>query len=100
MTPPTRGWRLAREAALSLSLRHDFPRGLANPRQMQPYTYAASPLTPFPERDAAFAGGPPSGAAAPNAKVPGGHLLDHAGDGFTALLFGSAPEAGRRWRRG
>jgi 3-(3-hydroxy-phenyl)propionate hydroxylase len=36
MTPPTRGWRLAREAALSLSLKHDFPRGLANPRQMQP----------------------------------------------------------------
>jgi len=38
MTPPTRGWRLAREAALSLSLKHEFPRGLANPRQMQPYT--------------------------------------------------------------
>ena len=31
MTPPTRGWRLAREAALSLSLKHEFPRGLANP---------------------------------------------------------------------
>ena len=27
MTPPTRGWRLAREAALSLSLKHEFPRG-------------------------------------------------------------------------
>ena len=47
MTPPTRGWRLAREAALSLSLKHEFPRGLANPRQMQPYTYSESPLTPY-----------------------------------------------------
>jgi 3-(3-hydroxy-phenyl)propionate hydroxylase len=91
MTPPTRGWQLAREAALSLSLRHDFPQGLANPRQMQPYTYAGSPLTPFQERDAAFDGGPVSGAAAPNAQVAEGHLLDHAGDGFTAILFGLSP---------
>ena len=56
MTPPTRGWRLAREAALSLSLKHEFPRGLANPRQMQPYTYSESPLTPYADRDAEFAG--------------------------------------------
>jgi 3-(3-hydroxy-phenyl)propionate hydroxylase len=90
MTPPTAGWRLAREAALSLSLRHDFPKGLANPRQMQPYTYASSPLTPFPNRDAAFEGGPAAGAAAPDAKVADGHLLDHAGDGFTALVFGAS----------
>ena len=69
MTPPTRGWRLAREAALSLSLKHEFPRGLANPRQMQPYTYSESPLTPYPERGAEFAGGPISGSASPNAKL-------------------------------
>ncbi len=88
MTPPTRGWRLAREAALSLSLRHEFPRGLANPRQMQPYTYSDSPLTPYPGRDAEFAGGPPCGSAAPNAKLDdGGHLLDHAGYGMTAIVF-------------
>jgi 3-(3-hydroxy-phenyl)propionate hydroxylase len=88
MTPPTRGWRLAREAALSLSLRHEFPRGLANPRQMQPYTYSESPLTPYPGRDAEFAGGPPSGSVAPNAKqADGSYLLDRAGDGMTAILF-------------
>jgi 3-(3-hydroxy-phenyl)propionate hydroxylase len=88
MTPPTRGWRLAREAALSLSLKHEFPRGLANPRQMQPYTYSDSPLTPYADRDADFAGGPASGSVAPNAKLPdGGHLLDQAGIGMTAILF-------------
>jgi 3-(3-hydroxy-phenyl)propionate hydroxylase len=88
MTPPTRGWRLAREAALSLSLKHDFPRGLANPRQMQPYTYSESPLTPYASRDADFASGPISGSAAPNAKLAdGSHLLDRAGNGMTAILF-------------
>ena len=93
MTPPTRGWRLAREAALSLSLTHEFPRGLANPRQMQPYTYSESPLTPYAGRDAEFAGGPVSGSAAPNAKLAdGSHLLDRAGNGMTAILFcGGAP---------
>lgn len=88
MTPPTRGWRLAREAALSLSLKHEFPRGLANPRQMQAYTYSESPLTPYPERDAEFAGGPPCGSVAPNAKLnDGSYLLDRAGNGLTAILF-------------
>src|SRR6478752_1798269 len=88
MTPPTRGWRLAREAALSLSLKHEFPRGLANPRQMQPYTYSESPLTPYAGRDVEFAGGPVCGSVAPNAKLPdGSYLLDRAGDGMTAILF-------------
>ena len=88
MTPPTRGWRLAREAALSLSLKHEFPRGLANPRQMQPYTYSESLLTPYAGRDAEFAGGPVCGSVAPNAKlIDGTHLLDHAGNGMTAILF-------------
>ena len=88
MTPPTRGWRLAREAALSLSLKHEFPRGLANPRQMQPYTYSESPLTPYAGRDADFASGPVSGSASANAELAdGSHLLDHAGDGMTAILF-------------
>jgi 3-(3-hydroxy-phenyl)propionate hydroxylase len=88
MTPPTRGWRLAREAALSLSLRHEFPRGLANPRQMQPYTYSESLLTPYPQRDAEFAGGPASGSFPSNAKLGDGtFLLDRAADGMTAMLF-------------
>jgi 3-(3-hydroxy-phenyl)propionate hydroxylase len=98
MTPPTRGWRLAREAALSLSLKHEFPRDLANPRQMQPYTYSESPLTPYAGRDADFASGPICGSASPNAKLADGtHLLDRAGDGMTAVLFcDGLPNAGQR----
>ena len=92
MTPPTRGWRLAREAALSLSLKHAFPRGLANPRQMQPYTYSESPLTPYAERNAEFAGGAPCGSVAPNARlIDGSYLLDRAGSGMTAILFCEGP---------
>ncbi len=88
MTPPTRGFRLAREAALSLSLKHEFPRGLANPRQMQPYTYSESPLTPYVGRDAEFASGPTGGSAAPNARLADRYyLLDRAGIGITAILF-------------
>lgn len=88
MTPPTRGWKLARDAALSLAVRHDFTRALANPRQMQPYTYASSPLTQFPERDGEFTEGPSIGSAAPNVRLEdGSFLLDRLGDGFSGLWF-------------
>jgi 3-(3-hydroxy-phenyl)propionate hydroxylase len=77
---------------LSLSLKHEFPRGLANPRQMQPYTYSQSPLTPYAGRDSEFAGGPRSGSVAPNAKLAdGSYLLDRAGNGMTAILFCEGP---------
>jgi 3-(3-hydroxy-phenyl)propionate hydroxylase len=88
MTPPTRGWALAREAALSLALAHPFARQLADPRQMQPYAYLDSPLTRFPENDAEFTAGLASGSFAANVRLPDGFfLLDHAGPGFTGLLF-------------
>ena len=55
---------------------------------MQPYTYSESPLTPYAERDAEFAGGAPCGSVAPNARLnDGSHLLDRAGNGMTAILF-------------
>ncbi len=88
MTPPTRGWWLTREAALSLSVRNDFPRELANPRQMQPYSYADSPLTAADPDETAFAGGPVPGAVAPDvALADGRYLLDCAGVGFTLVVF-------------
>jgi 3-(3-hydroxy-phenyl)propionate hydroxylase len=92
MTPPTRGWRLAREAALSLAVKREFTRGFANPRQMLPYTYARSPIT-VPHADETPAiGGPVAGSASPNARLADGrHLLDLAGDGFTILYFVDRP---------
>jgi 3-(3-hydroxy-phenyl)propionate hydroxylase len=88
MTPPTRGHRLVREAVLSLASTEAFARDFANPRQMQPYTYAGGPLTPCPGRDAAFSAGPASGAALANVRLPDGRFLsDLMGEGFTALVF-------------
>lgn len=88
MTPPSRGWALAREAVLSLALSEDFAREFANPRQMTAYTYSDSPLTPFAHQDAAFSAGPVSGAACLNARLgDGSFLLDHAGKGFVGLFF-------------
>lgn len=92
MTPPTRGWKLAREAALSLAISHAFTRELANPRQMQPYTYADSPLDPRLGRDREFEAGPACGSFAINARIgDGGYLLDRAGKGFTGVLFSDQP---------
>lgn len=91
MTPPTRGLRLMRDAALSLALDHPFAGRFANPRNMVPYSYADSPLT-TPDRDG-FAAGPAPGELALDADLGDGFLLDRAGAGFTLLAFGGGPVA-------
>lgn len=96
MTPPSRGWQLARQAALSLAVKNAFTRDFANPRQMQPYTYADSPITLRGcsdgtiegDDDTVFSGGPVPGSASPNVELDdGSHLLDHVGDGFSVVWF-------------
>ncbi|HSF91825.1 MAG TPA: FAD-dependent monooxygenase [Paracoccaceae bacterium] len=85
MTPPTAGWQLMRDAALSLALRHPFAGALANPRQMTPYTYSDSPIVSpdDPDLDA----GPVAGAALPDTRVGDGYLSDQLGKGFTLICF-------------
>lgn len=85
MTPPTAGWALMRDAALSLSLHHPFAGLLANPRQMTPYTYAQSPV--ILAEDPEFIGGPAVGAALPEARISDRFLSDHLGRGFTLIVF-------------
>lgn len=85
MTPPTRGWEVMRDAALNLALSHPFAGQLANPRQMTPYTYADSPVVSAD--DATFTGGPPAGAAMPEARVDDGYLSDLLGTGFSLIMF-------------
>ena len=94
MSPPTRGQRLLRDAALALSLEHPFAQRLLDPRQSQPYTYRDSPLSS--RDDEGFECGPPVGAPLPN-RLCGehGYLLDHLGAGFTVMYFtrdGEIPE--------
>ena len=87
MTPPSYGYRLMRDAALSLAVDHEFTRTLINPRQSQPYTYAQSMLTSFHARDAEFASGPGAGAPLINRRAGDGFLLDYLGQGFTGIYF-------------
>ena len=88
MTPPTRGYWLMRDAALSLAVHHEATRPLADPRQSSPYTYADSPLTALPARDAEFEAGPVAGAALVNRRLgPDRYLLDGLGKGFSGIYF-------------
>lgn len=89
MTPPTRGWRLMRDAALNLALSHDFAGFLANPRQMMPYTYADSPIVAADDQTFGQ-GSPVAGAALPNARLGEGFLSDHLGQGYTLISFDAA----------
>jgi 3-(3-hydroxy-phenyl)propionate hydroxylase len=85
MTPPTRGWLVVRDAALSLALDHDFAAALANPRQMRPHVYSDSPaVTPD---DDGFTTGPEPGRILPNVRLDAGFLSDQPGPGFTAICF-------------
>ncbi|WP_445004843.1 FAD-dependent monooxygenase [Halomonas mongoliensis] len=86
MTPPSRGYRLMRNAALALAFHNDYASGFANPRQVTPYTYAESPLTLAD--DPAFAAGPVPGAPLVNRRLgDDDFLLDHLGEGFSLLHF-------------
>ena len=86
MTPRSRGFRVMRDAALSLALDFEFAGKFANPRNMVPYGYRDSALTVADTES--WAGGPGPGDAAPNVRLDDGFLLDRCGPGFTVLCFG------------
>jgi len=92
MTPPAGGFRLLRDAVLSLSLTQDFVRPLFHWRTSRPHAYVGSMLNSPHDDDARFADGPGHGAPPRNAALgPEGFLLDHLGGGFDLLLFGPGP---------
>ena len=84
MSPPSRGFDLLREAALSLSLAHRGIAQLVNPRQTQAIGYGDSPLSS--EGDALPAG-PQAGEVMPEQALCNGHLTDHLGPVFTLLVL-------------
>ena len=90
MSPPSRGFDLLREAALSLSGRHRDIANLINPRQTQAVRYAASPLSLDSD---ALAAGPLPGEVMPNLKLgPDRHLSDLLQTpGFVVLAVGTEP---------
>jgi 3-(3-hydroxy-phenyl)propionate hydroxylase len=88
MTPPTEAWKLARDSALNLALTHPFAGRLANPRQMQPYTYAESDIV---VRGVGGVGRVVTGGVIPDLRLSSGYLTDRLAAGFSLLCFGDRP---------
>jgi len=88
MTPNTHGWRIMRDAALSLALTHPYAGELANPRQMTPYIYANSPAVVTCENKTNNS--PSVGAVAPDIMLDSSYLSDRLRDKFVVLCFENA----------
>jgi 3-(3-hydroxy-phenyl)propionate hydroxylase len=92
MAPPSRGFRLLRDAVLSLSLTQDFVRPLYHWRTSRPHAYCHSALNCPDDDNSLFEAGPAHGAPPQNVRLrvsgdEGDFLLDHLGGGFDLLYF-------------
>ena len=88
MTPPSRGFRLLRDAVLSLSLTEAFVRPLYHWRTSRPHEYTDSQLNSAGDDNLLFKAGPANGAPPLNIRLgPDDYLLDHLGGGFDLLYF-------------
>ena len=88
MAPPTRGFRLLRDATLSLALTQDFVRPLMHWRTSRPHEYLRSPLNSPEDDTRLFSAGPPPGAVMKSVRLaPDRYLLDAPMLRFTLLLF-------------
>lgn len=86
MAPPSRGFRLLRDAVLSLSLTQPFVGPLYHWRTSRPHEYAGSPLNAENDDNARFTAGPGHGAPPRNVRLgEDDHLLDHLDHRFTLL---------------
>ncbi len=91
MTPPTRGFKLLRDAVLSLSLSQDFVRPLYHWRTSRPHEYSRSALNCGDDDNTQFSAGPAHGAPPQNVRLADDDfLLDHLGGGFDLLYFSDA----------
>ena len=93
MAPPSRGFRLLRDAVLSLSLTQEFVRPLYHWRTSRPHEYTHSRLNCTQDDNALFQNGPGHGAPPLNVRLgDDDYLLDHLGGGFDLLYFTQAAE--------
>lgn len=91
MVPPSRGFRLLRDAVLSLSLTQEFVRPLYHWRTSRPHEYTGSMLNSAGDDNALFRAGPAHGAPPLNIRLsPDDFLLDHLGGGFDLIYFTEA----------
>lgn len=91
MTPPTEGFRLLRDAVLSLALTQPYVRPLLNWRTSRPHEYVDSSLNCRDDDTALFTAGPGHGAQMRNVKLAdGSYLMDRLGASYYLMLFGEA----------
>lgn len=91
MAPPSRGFRLLRDAVLSLSLTEPFVGPLYHWRTSRPHEYTRSPLNSAGDDNLLFQAGPGHGAPPQNVRLGADdYLLDHLGGGFDLLYFTEA----------
>ena len=91
MTPPTRGFRLLRDAVLSLSLSQAFVRPLYHWRTSRPHAYGNSLTNSANDDNHLFKAGPGHGAPPQNVRLgEDDHLLDHLDHRFSLLYFTAA----------
>lgn len=91
MAPPSPGFRLLRDAVLSLSLTEEFVRPLYHWRTSRPHEYTSSMLNSPGDDNALFTQGPAHGAPPTNIRLAANdYLLDHLGGGFDLLYFTDA----------
>jgi 3-(3-hydroxy-phenyl)propionate hydroxylase len=88
MAPPSPGFRLLRDAVLSLSLTQEFVRPLYHWRTSRPHEYTHSQLNCTDDDNSLFQSGPAHGAPPQNVRLgTNDYLLDHLGGGFDLLYF-------------
>ena len=88
MTPPTRGYRLLRDATLSLALTQPFVRPLFHWRTSRPHHYVASSLNSFDEENKRSNKGIANGSPVRNVKLgPDDYLMDHMQASFYLFCF-------------
>ncbi|WOE33238.1 MULTISPECIES: FAD-dependent monooxygenase [unclassified Acinetobacter] len=88
MAPPSAGFRLLRDAVLSLSLAHDFVRPLYHWRTSRPHAYTHSPLNSQNDDNALMNELTENGALIPNVKFADGTFLyNYISGKFSILAF-------------
>jgi 3-(3-hydroxy-phenyl)propionate hydroxylase len=92
MTPPTPGFRLLRDAVLSLSLTQPFVGPLYHWRTSRPHEYGQSSLNAAGDDNLLFKTGPANGAPPQNVQLGADdYLLDHIDHAVTLLYFTQGP---------
>jgi 3-(3-hydroxy-phenyl)propionate hydroxylase len=91
MTPPAGGFKLLRDAVLSLSLSQEFVRPLYHWRTSRPHEYTNSRLNSAGDDNKLFTAGPADGAPPRNVRLGADDfLLDHLGGGLDLIYFTDA----------